>query len=82
VTFVFAAAVFLRIRSRYRQFPLITYTALVYTLGAVSSVLVRTGLKPTSGVGPPSDGRMSSSVNALEPVAEGRLECQRTSDAG
>ncbi|WP_433559708.1 hypothetical protein ACQPWY_16590 [Pseudonocardia xinjiangensis] len=38
---VVALAFLLSVRSRYRQFPLITYLAVAYTLGAVASAVVR-----------------------------------------
>jgi hypothetical protein len=41
VTDVVALGFLLSVRTRYRQFPFITYTAVVYTLGAVVSLVVR-----------------------------------------
>jgi hypothetical protein len=38
---VFVAAIFLPVRRQYRQYPFTTYNAIVYSLGAVASLLVR-----------------------------------------
>jgi hypothetical protein len=40
-TLAFTLAVFLSVRSRYRQFPFITYSTVAYTLGAAASLVVR-----------------------------------------
>jgi hypothetical protein len=38
---LFVLGCFLPVRKRYRQFPYTTYTTIVYTLGAIASVVVR-----------------------------------------
>lgn len=41
VMLVFVLACFLPVRRRYREFPFTTYTAIVYTLGTLASVVAR-----------------------------------------
>ena len=40
---VFVLACFLPVRNRYREFPFTTYSAIVYVLGTVASIVVRIG---------------------------------------
>jgi hypothetical protein len=42
ITTIFALSLFAKIRKRYLNYPLITYTTLTYVLGTVAALLVRT----------------------------------------
>lgn len=41
ITTVFAIALFLQVRTKYLQYPVITYTSLTYALGTVAAAIVR-----------------------------------------